>query len=127
MLAENAVTPRDAEAPLLECRGMDVCVGPRLLVRGLDLAVGGGSMLALLGPNGCGKSLTLHTLAGLRQPKAGELLVCGRPLRAWPRRAPARELALLPHHAEEPFAARGIPTAVRGARVRGRGRAAARR
>jgi len=114
MLAENAVTPRDAEAPLLECRGMDVCVGPRLLVRGLDLAVGGGSMLALLGPNGCGKSLTLHTLAGLRQPKAGELLICGRPLRAWPRRALARELALLPQNVEDPFPASVIETVLLG-------------
>jgi iron complex transport system ATP-binding protein len=114
MLAENAVTPRDALAPLLECRGMDVCVGPRLLVRGLDLAVGGGSMLALLGPNGCGKSLTLHTLAGLRAAMAGELLVCGRPLRAWPRRALARELALLPQNVEDPFPASVIETVLLG-------------
>jgi len=44
-------------APLLECRGIEVCVGSRALVRGLDLRIGGGSMLAILGPNGSGKSL----------------------------------------------------------------------
>lgn len=101
-------------APLLECRGIEVCVGARTLVRGLDLQVGRGSMLAVLGPNGCGKSLSLHTLAGLRPPKAGALLVSGRPLADWPRRALARELALLPQNVEDPFPASVIETVLLG-------------
>src|SRR5712672_1591176 len=110
MLAETGVMPIDGAAPLLECRGIDVCVGSRTLVRSLDLQVGRGSMLAVLGPNGSGKSLSLHTLAGLRPPKAGALLISGRPLTDWPRRALARELALLPQNVEDPFPASVIET-----------------
>jgi iron complex transport system ATP-binding protein len=114
MLAETGAMPVDSAAPLLECRGIDVCIGSRTLVRGLDLRVGGGSMLAILGPNGSGKSLSLHTLAGLRSPKAGALLISGRPLAEWPRRALARELALLPQNVEDPFPASVIETVLLG-------------
>src|SRR5450631_3906175 len=103
-----------ADAPLLECRSIEVCIGSRTLVRGLDLRIGGGSMLAILGPNGSGKSLSLHTFAGLRAPKAGELLISGRPLNGWPRRALARELALLPQNVEDPFPASVIETVLLG-------------
>ena len=106
--------PIRGAAPLLECSGVDVCVGSRTLVRSLDLQVAGGSMLAVLGPNGSGKSLSLHTLAGLRSPKAGVLLISGRPLTEWPRRALARELALLPQNVEDPFPASVIETVLLG-------------
>jgi iron complex transport system ATP-binding protein len=113
MLAE-APLPVETATPLLECRGLDVCVESRTLVRGLDLRVGRGSMLAILGPNGSGKSLSLHTFAGLRAPNAGELLISGRPLTGWPRRALARELALLPQNVEDPFPASVIETVLLG-------------
>src|SRR5260370_22913724 len=103
MLADAGASPFESAPPLLECRGIDVCVGSRTLVRGLDLQFGRGSVLAVLGPNGSGKSLSLHTLAGLRPPKARALLISGRPLTAWPRRALAREFALLPQNVEHPF------------------------
>src|SRR6202049_657208 len=105
--AQNAV-------PLLECRRIDVCVGSRTLVRGCDQEVRRVSLLAILGPNGCGKSLSLHTFAGLRSPEAGELLISGRPLTDWPRRALARELALLPQNVEDPFPASVIETVLLG-------------
>jgi iron complex transport system ATP-binding protein len=114
MLTDTRAKPIDRAAPLLECSGLDVCVGSRTLVRGLDLQVAGGSMLAILGPNGSGKSLSLHTLAGLRSPKAGALLISGRPLTEWSRRALARELALLPQNVEDPFPASVIETVLLG-------------
>jgi iron complex transport system ATP-binding protein len=114
MLAESAAGPLPSAAPLLECRGIDVCVESRTLVRGLNLRVGRGSVLAVLGPNGSGKSLSLHTLAGLRSPKAGELLISDRPLADWPRRALARELALLPQNVEDPFPATVMETVLLG-------------
>src|SRR3984893_18778627 len=110
----HAEAARDNAAALLECRGIDVCVGSRTLVRGLDLQVRRGSMLAVLGPNGSGKSLSLHTLAGLRSPRMGEILISGLPLAQWPRRALARELALLPQNVEDPFPASVIETVLLG-------------
>jgi iron complex transport system ATP-binding protein len=110
----TAAGPAAASAPLLECRGIDVYVESRCLVRGLNLQVCSGSMLAVLGPNGSGKSLSLHTLAGLRSPKAGELLISGKRMTDWPRRALARELALLPQNVEDPFPASVIETVLLG-------------
>jgi iron complex transport system ATP-binding protein len=114
MRAETEPYPLGGTVPLLECRGIDVCVGARTLVRALNLRVCRNSMLAILGPNGSGKSLSLHTLAGLRAPKAGEILISGRPLAQWPRRTLARELALLPQNVEDPFSASVIETVLLG-------------
>jgi iron complex transport system ATP-binding protein len=114
MLADASAHPVVSAAPLLECRGISVWVGSRTLVSGLNLQVGSGSMLAILGPNGSGKSLSLHTFAGLRPPKAGELLISGRPVGEWSRRALAREMALLPQNVEDPFPASVIETVLLG-------------
>jgi iron complex transport system ATP-binding protein len=114
MHAEAAPSAGQGAAPLLECRGIHVCVGSRMLVRGLDLELHPGTLLAVLGPNGSGKSLSLHTFAGLRAPKAGELLISGRRVSDWPRRALARELALLPQNVEDPFPASVIETVLLG-------------
>ncbi|MFF5563463.1 ABC transporter ATP-binding protein [Streptomyces sp. NPDC012623] len=47
-------------------------------VRGVDLTVERGRMLAVLGPSGCGKSTTLRMIAGLVPPTSGRILVDGR-------------------------------------------------
>jgi iron complex transport system ATP-binding protein len=81
---------------LLEAEGLQVEAGGRRLVAALDLTVRGGEFLAVLGRNGTGKTLLLHTLAGLRAPAAGRLRLRGRDLAGRPRREVARSLALLP-------------------------------
>ncbi len=47
------------------------------VLRGLDLEVGRGEMLAVVGPSGVGKSTLLHLIGLLDRPDAGELLVFG--------------------------------------------------
>jgi iron complex transport system ATP-binding protein len=103
-----------ATAPLLECRRIDIGIGSRTLVRQLELQVHSGAMLAILGPNGCGKSLSLHTFAGLRLAHAGEIQISGRPIAEWTRRSLARELALLPQNVEDPFPATVLETVLLG-------------
>ncbi|MEV7423403.1 ABC transporter ATP-binding protein [Streptomyces sp. NPDC091212] len=49
-------------------------------VRGIDLTVERGRMLAVLGPSGCGKSTTLRMIAGLVEPTSGRIRVDGRDL-----------------------------------------------
>ena len=49
-------------------------------LRGLDLVVERGELVALLGPSGCGKSTFLSLAAGLDEPSAGEIRAFGRPL-----------------------------------------------
>lgn len=88
---------------LLACQGLDVAVPGRTLVRALELEVAAGQLVCLLGANGTGKSLTLHTLAGLRPPSAGHVMLGARPLADWPRRERARRLGLLTQTSEDPF------------------------
>jgi iron complex transport system ATP-binding protein len=92
-----------ADPELLGAASLDVSVPGRRLVAALDLAVAGGQFVCVLGANGAGKSLTLHTLAGLRPPAAGAVRLCGRGLADWPRRERARRLGLLTQVSEDPF------------------------
>ena len=89
-------------APLLETRALRVSVPNRLLVGDLDLAIGAGEFIALLGGNGTGKSLLLRTLAGLRTANAGEVLLGGVPIAQLARRDVATRLGFLPQDPDAP-------------------------
>jgi iron complex transport system ATP-binding protein len=80
---------------MLHAEAVDVRLGGRVLVRGLDLVVARGERWGVLGPNGAGKSTLLHVLAGLRSADAGRVLINGKPVAAMPRREVARHLGVL--------------------------------
>jgi len=67
-----------ATAPVLELVGVRAAYGPIEVLHGVDLAVHAGQVVALLGPNGGGKSTTVKVCAGLMQPTAGDLRYAGR-------------------------------------------------
>ncbi|GJF33823.1 macrolide ABC transporter ATP-binding protein [Kitasatospora sp. NE20-6] len=62
---------------LIEARGLELSFGETPALRGADLAVDAGEMLAVMGPSGSGKSTLLHCLAGILVPDAGEVHVDG--------------------------------------------------
>lgn len=49
-------------------------------VRGVDVTLKVGEMVAIMGPSGCGKTTLLNVLSGIDVPSAGEVLVDGKPL-----------------------------------------------
>ena len=63
-----------------------------------------GEVLALLGPNGGGKTALLKTLLGLLAPKEGEVRLGGRPLGSYTSRDRARLVAYVPQSHAATFA-----------------------
>jgi branched-chain amino acid transport system ATP-binding protein len=63
--------------PLLAVHGLSACYGRARVLFGVELAVGRGEVLALLGRNGAGKSTTLKALIGLVRPDGGEVRFAG--------------------------------------------------
>jgi len=101
-------------APLLEARALCVAVAGRPLVQGLDLLVRAGECLAILGRNGAGKSTLLATLAGLRAPRSGDVLLGGESAARLPPRAAALRRAWLGQQRGDPFATTVLETALAG-------------
>ena len=64
---------------MLSVRNLEVFYGPIRAVRGIDLDVQAGEIVALIGANGAGKTSTLRAIAGLL-PFRGEIIYEGRPL-----------------------------------------------
>lgn len=98
----------------LSCTGVTIAVPGRTLVSDLDLRIFAGEVLAILGPNGVGKTLTLHTLAGLRQAGGGAATLDGQPMAALPRQRVATRIALLPQYVEDVFPATVFDTVMIG-------------
>ena len=62
---------------LIEARGLTRSFGSVQAVRGLDLDVATGELVAFLGPNGAGKSTSLRMLTTLLAPTSGSATVAG--------------------------------------------------
>jgi branched-chain amino acid transport system ATP-binding protein len=78
----TANAPPPARETLLECRDLQAGYDGVTVVRGLDLVVHAGEVVAMLGANGAGKTTTLLTISGLLPLLGGELRVLGREPRA---------------------------------------------
>ncbi len=103
---------------LLEAEGLEIGVEGLVLVRELALAVQPGTLLAILGRNGVGKTLTLHTLAGLRAARCGVARIRGRDLTLIGHRERALAVGLLLQDQEDPFPTTVLETALMGRHAR---------
>jgi branched-chain amino acid transport system ATP-binding protein len=69
---------RAAREPLLDVKGVKVKYGAIEALRGVDLSVGKGEVVALIGANGAGKTSTLRAVSGMLKPVAGAITLRGR-------------------------------------------------
>ncbi|MFK4693162.1 iron complex transport system ATP-binding protein [Streptomyces pristinaespiralis] len=93
---EAGAGPRKPERQgTVHIEGLRFGYGRREVLGGVDLDIGAGESVALVGLNGCGKSTLLRLCAGLLTPAAGRVLLDGDDLARLSRRSTARRVALL--------------------------------
>ena len=92
-------------------RSFDIAQGRHDVLRGLDVELGSGEIVAVVGPSGCGKSTLLRLIAGLDRPSSGVIRIGGTALTGTdPRTAVAfQEPRLLPWRTLEKNVALGLP------------------
>jgi len=76
----SSADPRQAgrgEAALLSVRDLTLAFGSKVIQRDLSFDVQRGSIFAVMGGSGCGKSTVLQSMIGLLRPRAGSILVEG--------------------------------------------------
>jgi iron complex transport system ATP-binding protein len=103
----------------LEARGLGYGYPGRAVGRELDLALGAGEVLCVLGPNGGGKTTLFRTLLGLLEAQAGEVRLEGHRLAALPRAEVARRMGYVPqgHATQFAFTVRDVVLMGRTAHV----------
>ncbi len=79
----------------LVAKNLTLAYKRQVVVRDLSLAVSGGSVLGLIGPNGSGKTTALRALAGLSQPRCGSVSLDGLVVSRMTAAARARQIALV--------------------------------
>ena len=75
--AQAPAHSKPAAEPAITVQGLRMSYGSYEAVRGIDLEVARGEILAFLGPNGAGKTTTTEILEGFRKRTAGEVTVLG--------------------------------------------------
>jgi energy-coupling factor transport system ATP-binding protein len=93
-VSAEAATGEPRPAPRVRARRLEAGYEGGSVLRGVDLEVGPGGLVALMGRNGAGKTTLLRCLAGLLEPTSGEVLVSGSPP------APGRSVAICPQEPE---------------------------
>ena len=82
---------------MLEVQGLCAGYGTSAVLFGIDLAVGAGEIVGVLGRNGMGKTTLVRSILGLVRPGAGSIAFDGRPIRGLAPNAIARAgIALVP-------------------------------
>ena len=100
-------SPTMVMEPVISLRRATASLGSRPVLRGIDLTVGRGQVVALLGANGSGKSTAVRAVVGQVPLSGGELELFGTPLRRF------RDWARIGYVPQRTTAASGVPATVR--------------
>jgi len=73
-------SPIASQSPLLQMQGIEKSFPGVRALRGVDLTLRSGEVLALLGENGAGKSTLIKMLGGAHQPDQGTIRISGQPV-----------------------------------------------
>ncbi|WP_330296321.1 metal ABC transporter ATP-binding protein [Streptomyces sp. NBC_00503] len=95
------------DQPVISLRGATASLGSRPVLRGIDLAVRRGEVVALLGANGSGKSTAVRAVVGQVPLSAGELSLFGTDFKRF------RDWSRIGYVPQRTTAASGVPATVR--------------
>lgn len=98
----------------LSLHNLTVRIAGKTVCEQLDLELGPGKCIGMLGANGVGKTTLLHTLAGLRPPAHGEVRLHENAIDSLGRRRLAQRLALLMQDQDDPFPSSVLETCLVG-------------
>ncbi len=90
------------QAPRLRAESVHAGYDERKVLQDLDFEVPEGSFTVIVGPNACGKSTLLRSLARLIRPTEGDVLLDGQSIRSIPTKTLARAIGLLPQSSIAP-------------------------
>ena len=86
-----------SDPPVVEACGLHAYYDTSHILHGIDLTVGRGETVSLMGRNGMGKTTTLRTLLGMVRPRRGSVNIHGRDMTgAAPHRVAQEGIALVP-------------------------------
>jgi phospholipid/cholesterol/gamma-HCH transport system ATP-binding protein len=82
LVSEARLLPKAADDPVIRVRGLRTRLGDRTIHEDLDLDIGRGEIVGVVGASGSGKSVLLRTIIGLHRKTAGRIEIFGRDLDA---------------------------------------------
>lgn len=71
-------SPTPSAEPLVEINGLNFAYGHRAILKGIDLSLPRGKVVAIMGGSGCGKTTLLRLIGGALRPTSGQVKVAGR-------------------------------------------------
>ena len=99
---------------LLSLKNLSVEISNTCVCQDLSFGINRGEVWSVLGRNGVGKSTLLKTLAGLRAPVSGQIILDGQEVRSLSRRSRAQQLGMLFQENETLFPASVLDTVLTG-------------
>ncbi|MDI9571075.1 MAG: ABC transporter ATP-binding protein [Pseudomonadota bacterium] len=96
--------------PLIRLEGISFGYTQKAVLTGIDMTIGEGEVVALLGPNGCGKSTLIKIILGVLRPDRGRVFYNGEDIRRLGAKYVARQMAYVPqtHKTSFPYTVRDI-------------------
>ncbi|WP_026884651.1 ABC transporter ATP-binding protein [Clostridium akagii] len=86
----------------IKTENLSIAYGSFEIVTDLDLNIPKGKITTIIGPNGCGKSTILKTIARILQSKSGSVYINGVDIQGLSSKAIAKEMAVLPQSPQAP-------------------------
>jgi iron complex transport system ATP-binding protein len=98
----------------LKIQNLSITIAKKLFFDSLDVEFAPGKVWGILGPNGIGKTTLLHTIAGIRKPDGGQVVLEDQVVHALPGRKRAQKIGLLQQDYEFPFPSSVLETVLIG-------------